>query len=306
MENEQRTWEDWATEAFVGNNYYYYKTKWEHQNPDKSFTSWNWVAFFFPYYWLAFRKMYLNAFLFFIVNLLGSLIPFVGIAIHCLMGCYGNYLYLKRCRSTIHTASQYTNEEAKTYLNRQGGTSVLGLIVSILAMIASAALIIWALFTIGSAQETEEPSKQNTYDVVSINQDIIVSAPDDFEKSEEYGHDIYLTNYNSELIINIFQKKDYVDLVNEQYFMDLMIESLQEDYTLEPANNEALLSLDHQSPQALYSAYANGEKFYFYFTCEKFDEYYVQTIYTTPLSSWRSDKEQIADMVSSIRPNDSM
>lgn len=175
-----------------------------------------------------------------------------------------------------------------------------------MAIIASAALIIGALFALGDAQEAAEPLKQNTYDVISKINDIIVTAPDDFESSDEYGHDIYLTNYNSELIINLFQKEDYVDLVNEQYFMDLMIESLQEDYTLEPANNEALLSLDHQAPQALYSTDANGEKFYFYFTCEKFDQYYVQIIYTTPPSSWRSCKEQIADMISSIRPNNSI
>lgn len=82
--------------------------------------------------------------------------------------------------------------------------------------------------------------------------------------------------------------------------------SPQNTYDVISNNNETLLSLDHQAPQSLYSASANGNIFYFYFTCEKFDQYYVQTIYTTPPSSWRSDKEKITEMISSIRPNDTL
>ncbi len=62
MTEEHKILDDWSTELFVGNNYEYYKNKWRDKPERQSFSSWNWPAFLFPVYWLAYRKMYLEAF----------------------------------------------------------------------------------------------------------------------------------------------------------------------------------------------------------------------------------------------------
>lgn len=232
MENNQKSWEDWATETFVGDNYYYYKTKWEHKNPNRAFTSWNWAAFFFPFYWMVFRKMYLYAFLFLIVSIVGGIIPFSGIVFHCLLSSYANYLYFKRSNAVVQTASQYSNDEARMHLNKHGGTSVMGLILSITIVISLVGLIFWGLMTLGENSDTASAPRPTTYEVTSDNNEIIVTAPIDYDQETESGIDLYLTDniHDSELMFNIFPKENYTDTVNEQYFVDLMVEHLKSSY----------------------------------------------------------------------------
>lgn len=307
MENVQRTWEDWATETFVGDNYYYYKQKWEHQNPDHSFTSWNWAAFFFPFYWMVFRKMYLYSFLFLLASIFGFLFP-IGIILHCLVGAYGNYLYFKTCNLRIRTASQYSNDDAITYLNKRGGTSLIGVIISIVAILMVYGFIILSVILYANYSNTNSAESQNTYDVVSENKEIIVTAPIDYKQETEKGIDLYLVdNYNdSELIFNIYHKEDFTNTVNEQYFTDLMLEKLKSSYSMHPVNNKELLTLDHQAPQTLYSTTDGTGITYFYITCEEFDEYYVLTLFTITPSEWNYTKEKIANTISSVRPNDAL
>jgi hypothetical protein len=307
MDNEQKTWENWATETFVGPNYYYYKTKWEHHTSDKSFTSWNWVAFFFPYYWMAFRKMYLYAFLIFIGSILGIFIPFAGLALHCLSGAYGNYLYLKKCHSAIKTASQYNNEEAGAYLTKQGKTSIQALILSIVIIISIVAVILLGVIFIGFDSDSTT-STGNTFEITTQNETIEVKAPKYYKCENNTDNEIYLTNSarNSELLFYTYYKKDYADFVNEQHFIDSIVEQLKQDYAISPVNSEKLLTLDHQAPQSLY-AFADGIMVnYIYVTCERFDQYYVLSLYNSSVSDWSSTKDEIAEIISSVRPKDSL
>ena len=62
MTEEQQILNDRYTELFVGSNYPFYKKQWQDKPENKDFTSWNWLVFLFPLYWLAYRKMYLEAF----------------------------------------------------------------------------------------------------------------------------------------------------------------------------------------------------------------------------------------------------
>lgn len=75
---------------------------------------------------------------------------------------------------------------------------------------------------------------------------------------------------------------------------------------MRPVNNKELLALDHQAPQALYTAASGIHVSYFYFTCEKFDQYYVLTTFTISPSDWDYIKDKIANTISSVRPNDSI
>ncbi len=307
MENQQRSWEDWATETFVGSNYYYYKKKWEYQIPDRSFTSWNWAAFFFPFYWMIYRKMYLYSFLFFIAGIVGSIFP-VGLIFHCLIGVYGNYLYFKTCNNTIRTASQYNNENAIVYLKKKGGSNLLGVILTIVSFLVVTAMVFLGVILFADNSDTSSVSNQNTYDAISVNKDIIVTAPNNFEQEKDDINDLYLYDdiKNSELIFNVYYKDDYQDTVNEQYFIDLIKDYFDSKYSLSPVNNKEMLTLDHQAPQNLYTSTIGTNVLYFYFTCEKFDKYYVLTTFTIRPSDWNRVREEISDAISSVRPNDSI
>jgi uncharacterized membrane protein len=307
MENQQRSWEDWATETFVGSNYYYYKTKWEHQTPDRSFTSWNWAAFFVPFYWMIYRKMYLYAFLFFIASIVGTIFP-IGLIFHCLVGVFANYLYLKTCNTTIKTASQYNNENAMTYIKKKGGTNGLGVILTIVSIFVVSIMIFLGIILLADNSDTASVSNQNTYDAISVNKDIIVTAPYSYKQQENETYDIYLYNNikDSEFLFKVYYKDDYQDTINEQYFIDETKEFFELKYSLTPVNNKEMLTLDHQAPQTLYCATIDSNIFYFYFTCEKFDKYYVLTTFTVKPSDWDRVKEKISDTISSVRPNDTL
>lgn len=51
------------TQLFVGDKYPYYATKWQRAQENHRKYSWNWAAFFFGVGWMAYRKMYRNAWL---------------------------------------------------------------------------------------------------------------------------------------------------------------------------------------------------------------------------------------------------
>lgn len=320
MENQQQTWEDWAAEIFVGDNYYYYKKKWENQRPDCSFSSWNWAAFFFPYYWLAFRKMYIYAFIVIIGSLLSSIIPFGGIVIHGVTGVYANYWYYNKCRTAVKTASQYSDEDAIIYLKKQGGTSGLSLVLSIVILV----LIISALFTgfyafykytdstDASSVELTLPSGETaaapetaTYEVSTKGGEIIYTVPEYYKQTEYENPDLFLSSdYNGLTLISyVYRQEDFDETVNEIYFIEETVKQYSEEYILEPVTDTVLPVLDSDATQVLYSNAAEGIVTYYYLTCEKMDNYYVLTVSISSPSNWFRYQDEIVEIISSAALN---
>jgi hypothetical protein len=208
----------------------------------------------------------------------------------------------------IQKASQYDNEEARLYLLKHGGISPLGLIFSILFVICLSGVILGGIISIGAKSYTSTAPTVTDYEVTSTNKEIIVTTPIDYKQDTASKYDLYLSDdsNNSELVFDIFSKENYTDSVNEQYFMDLMVETFKSSYTMQPVTDKELLILDHQAPQALYTSTSGISVSYFYFTCEKLDQYYVLTIFSISPSEWNSKKDEIADAISSVRPNDTL
>ncbi|WP_077612847.1 DUF2628 domain-containing protein [Clostridium sp. Marseille-P2415] len=311
MENEHQTWNDWATETFVGDNYYYYKRKWENQIPNRSFTSWNWAAFFFPYYWMVYRKMYFYAFLVFICSLLTCIIPLSGIAVHTVVGVYANYFYYNRSNLITKTASQYINEEAKAYLKRHGGTSIAALILSIVIIISIFSIGLAGLILLAdntsetTSAETRKSSDKTTYEVITKGDEIIYTVPKELIQSEYPDQDLHLENQSSDMIFLsfVYNQKDYTREVNEQYFIDATVKQYQEDYVLTPVTDEDLLTLDEQTSQALYSVVEDGSITYMHIACKKIENYYVLSESIVIPSKWKKCKKQFAEIISSAKPN---
>jgi len=141
---------------FVQKNADYYIAKWKVMASSESKISWNWAAFMFTATWMGYRKMFLYAFLYILINLT-TLIPFIGFILWILlwvgMGLYGNYLYGKKTYETlVMLKTKYPEEdEFKRLVVKEGGTSIGGVVLVILMGIVLYAV----LFAIGiSAMNT--------------------------------------------------------------------------------------------------------------------------------------------------------
>ncbi len=150
----------------VGQNVDYYVTHWALDRETPRTISWNWAAFLFNVYWLAYRRMYREFFTFAGVMLLlaalmlaASLVSgsdpearfpapwdtiaiVIGllfiVAIGAGFGSLANLLYLKKVRRTIETAKrQHSSSQARLdSIRKKGGTSPLA--VGVLVVINAA------------------------------------------------------------------------------------------------------------------------------------------------------------------------
>lgn len=121
---------------FVGlEKLHFYLSKWEpYMDDEKSISpTWNWPAFLFTFFWLAFRKMYLFLFLYYIITFailyispveIESLLSF---CFYIFMGMYGNKLYFIHCKSKIKKikASSSNQEEILSTIENKGGCSIV-------------------------------------------------------------------------------------------------------------------------------------------------------------------------------------
>lgn len=133
--------------AFIGGNAAYYLRKWAPRltSPDGE-CGMNWAAFFFSTFWMFYRKMYRNAFLFIgaavIVSLVLSVLFLVvfhtetvpssvnlifNVLFSLVCGMFGNAWYLSHAQQKIAAARAQgmTGDRLLFTLRQQGGTSLL-------------------------------------------------------------------------------------------------------------------------------------------------------------------------------------
>jgi Tfp pilus assembly protein PilE len=147
--------------AIIGpkNQGYYLEYFSRFDDEGKAGASWHWPAFFVSFYWLLYRKMWLNALIYFFLPYL-ILIPFgiIGaaagnaagglivlgylvylVAIFILMPMYANALYYKQCKKTITAvcSTSHGTQRQLGELSGKGGTSsVVIFIILIMTFVA--------------------------------------------------------------------------------------------------------------------------------------------------------------------------
>ena len=157
--------------AVIGpkNQDYYLKCFSGFDNEGKTGATWNWPSFLVTFYWLLYRKMWLNALVYFflpylLVILLGIAAVVTGdssgtlvgagyllylAAIFILMPMYANALYYKHCKKMISgvRASSHDTQRQLGELSGKGGTSNIVLIfvlifvfVAIIGILAAIAI----------------------------------------------------------------------------------------------------------------------------------------------------------------------
>lgn len=134
--------DDVALATFVGAHHAYYRKQW-HAAALHNGMSWNWAAFLFGPFWLAYRRMYWQ-FGVFIVGigalpvteaLIGRHVPHhvalpMIYAATIVLALYGNQFYKWHAEATIRRLRDYhwSPETVTDSLSRCGGTSWLGVV----------------------------------------------------------------------------------------------------------------------------------------------------------------------------------
>jgi|SRR5579859_424832 len=146
--------------AFVVSNDRYYRRSWAqlmHGRRSGLLAGFNKAAFFLSLFWLLYRKMYKEFFLFagpgLVIGILTQMIPVdpsldrtidhvINIAVASTVGTLGNGLYFRRARRVIEQARREEPDRAKriSYLRRRGGTTMIGPLVLLFVIVGSIAL----------------------------------------------------------------------------------------------------------------------------------------------------------------------
>lgn len=101
---------------------------------DRNLRGWNWVAFFLPYAWLLYRKLYLWATAFlaiavgFVVMFPDADATFMGVAIAVTVAMYSYRFYYPHMKAKIAKADalELTGAERSAFLQATGGVSIAG------------------------------------------------------------------------------------------------------------------------------------------------------------------------------------
>lgn len=162
--------------AVIGpkNQDYYLRQFSRFDNDEKTSATWHWPAFLVTFYWMLYRKMWLNALIyFFLPYLLLILLGIVGAvsgntsgmlvgagyllyvaAIFILMPMYANALYYKQCKKSISAAraSSHDTQRQLGELSGKGGTSNVFIII-VLIFVFVAVIGILAAIAIPAYQD---------------------------------------------------------------------------------------------------------------------------------------------------------
>ena len=132
------------TKAFIGRNYGYFFDKWEFRE-NSWYKGWNFTAMVFAIEWMAYRKMYKEAFfnylfaisftfiIAFILNAMGIwfAISIMRDVFRLFAGAIANALYYKKVKREVENFINMDGPERFDYLQTKGGVSFVGLIVCI-------------------------------------------------------------------------------------------------------------------------------------------------------------------------------
>ncbi|MBA4418670.1 MAG: hypothetical protein C0392_12295 [Syntrophus sp. (in: bacteria)] len=141
-------------DTFVGSNADKYLTKFKKfsiNGADGFSATWHWPAFFVPFYWMLYRKLYLWALLVFVL----SIIPYVNFILMIVFGIMGNYIYYKHTKKKllkINLAPSFSDVQRAVNIARQGGVNSVAvilapiLLLTVIGIIAAIAIPQFAAF----------------------------------------------------------------------------------------------------------------------------------------------------------------
>ena len=136
--NESYTQDELSLFLEKNQSYYLEKFNLIEKTGDKK--AWNWCSFLIGGYWMLYRKMYVQAIIYIIANLILGCIPFIGWALSlalCVgLGIFGNSLYLDHIKKTFTEIGCADSNMRSTLINKKGGTNlVLPILLAVIPVI---------------------------------------------------------------------------------------------------------------------------------------------------------------------------
>ena len=136
--NESYTQEELSLFLEKNQSYYLEKFNLIEKTGDKK--AWNWCSFLIGGYWMLYRKMYVQAIIYIIANLILGCIPFIGWALSlalCVgLGIFGNSIYLDHIKKTFSEIGCADSNMRSTLINKKGGTNlVLPILLAVIPVI---------------------------------------------------------------------------------------------------------------------------------------------------------------------------
>lgn len=125
--NESYTQDELSLFLEKNQSYYLEKFNLIEKTGDKK--AWNWCSFLIGGYWMLYRKMYVQAIIYIIANLILGCIPFIGWALSlalCVgLGIFGNSLYLDHIKKTFTEIGCADSNMRSALINKKGGTNLI-------------------------------------------------------------------------------------------------------------------------------------------------------------------------------------
>ncbi|MBE5994599.1 MAG: DUF2628 domain-containing protein [Paenibacillaceae bacterium] len=306
MTEEQRNAYERKAELFVGDNYVYYEKQWRGRMIQQNFSSWNWAAFFFPLYWLVYRKMYLEGVIFGLISLLGAIIPGIGLIMHILVGIYANSYYRKMELKVLAQTTQLTEWEAIQYIKKHGGTNVLGIFVTFLIMAFLALIVVAgiALFPAGEKDNNSLFANSKTFTTDNFS----FTFPDDWKQETDVTSlDLKCYTYDEQLFTGVFDYDiaDYADNIRPEDALTLYINELQTQFDnfqfIEDLKDETVE--ERRIKTVLYSGDTDSYKYYYTISLAEFKDFdrFAIIVQSASPSLYKKHKSTFMDIVESCQ-----
>lgn len=153
MDDSKRFWmTQEEVQCFVGPNADYYKEKWAAHADTNWYKGWNGASFLFFFEWAAYRKLYREIALLFLLlytTLFVVMLIFPALTLlaelivqssRLVFSFFANGLYRAKALRTVRRTDGMDEEEKCRHLSRKGGTSAVGLAVCLLLELGLAVL----------------------------------------------------------------------------------------------------------------------------------------------------------------------
>lgn len=304
MTEENNILDDWGIELFVGNNNEYYKNKWRDKPERQNFASWNWPAFFFPVYWLAYRKMYFEALLYGVISLLSVIIPGSGLILRIVVGIYANSYYRKKGMRIIIQTSGMTDGEAGLYISKHGGTSVLSIFITILITVFLAIAVIAGIvfFPTGEKEIYSQTAQSESF----TSNDLIFSFPNDWKLYEEENpFDLQCVSRFGDYStgVYVYEKADLAENASPEDIFAAQIDNMQslsKNFKFIEETKDTEIG-DKRIKTVVYSGELDSVKYYYVFSLVEFKEFekFAVIIQNCLPSSFEKNKSTLDEIVSS-------
>lgn len=184
--------------AFIGKNSEKYLARFRsfvHGGEDAFAVTWHWPAFFVPFFWMLYRKLYGWS----VLALLLGLIPYVGIMSHIAFGIAAHYIYYRHAKEKLLGLKARSSSETERAANvaAAGGVNkvavILAMVLAVIILLGILAAIAIPGYTAYRQRAFDNKAKHEVQDACARCASLFSAHP---EKTELVPEDLLNTGFS--------------------------------------------------------------------------------------------------------------